>query len=102
SRGRRPSCARVRSLVKSWASSLLGPSRGQSLVRAALALVLLGALFWALPIRRAGERGGHPAEQAGPEPAQRLDPFEKAGVTELKDGQRGPAFRLPLFTGGEA
>jgi peroxiredoxin len=76
---------------------LLGPSWRQSVIRAALALVLLGALFWALPLRRAGEQGGH-----HPEPAPRLDPFEKAGVTELKDGQRGPAFRLPLFTGGEA
>jgi peroxiredoxin len=88
--------------VKSWASSLLGPSRGQSIIRAGLALVLLGGLFWALPIRRAGDQGGHHAEHAAPEPAPRLDPFEKAGVTELKEGQRGPAFRLPLFTGGEA
>jgi peroxiredoxin len=76
---------------------LLGPSWRQSLIRAALALVLLGALFWALPLRRAGEQGGHHTE-----PAPRLDPFEKAGITELKEGQRGPAFRLPLFTGGEA
>jgi peroxiredoxin len=88
--------------VKSWASSLLGPNRRQSLIRAALALVLLGALFWALPIRRAGEQGGHHTEHAPPELAPRLDPFEKAGITELKEGQRGPAFRLPLFTGGEA
>ena len=88
--------------MKSWASSLLGPNRRQSVIRAALALVLLGGLFWALPIRRAGEQGGHHTEHAPPEPAPRLDPFEKAGITELKEGQRGPAFRLPLFTGGEA
>ena len=59
--------------------------------------MLLGALFWALPTRKPGEDGGHHATHV---PA--LDPWEKAGVTELKDGQRGPAFRLALFTGSEA
>jgi len=52
---------------------------------------------WALPTRRPGEEGGHHARHEG-----RLDAFEKAGVTELREGQRGPAFRLALFTGGEA
>ena len=56
---------------------------------AALALVL-----WALPARRAGEDGGH----HGDHPAH-LDVFEKAGVTELKEGQRGPGFRLRTFPG---
>ena len=83
--------------MKTWAATALGASWRQSLVRGLLALVLLGALVWALPIRRPGEHAGHHAE-----PAPQLDPFEKAGVTELKDGQRGPAFRLTLFTGGEA
>src|SRR4029077_8886789 len=83
--------------MKTWAATALGASWRQSLVRGLLALVLLGALVWALPIRRPGEQGGHHAEQA---PV--LDPFEKAGVTELKEGQRGPAFRLPLLTGGDA
>ena len=83
--------------MKTWAETALGASWRQSLVRGLLALVLLGALVWALPIRRPGEQAGHHAEQK-----IRLDPFEKAGVTELKEGQRGPAFRLPLFTGGEA
>jgi peroxiredoxin len=83
--------------MKTWAATALGASWRQSLVRGVLALVLLGALVWALPIRRPGEQGGHHAEQA-----PNLDPFEKAGVTELKDGQRGPAFRLPLLTGGDA
>ena len=64
----------------------------------ALALLLLGALFWALPVRRACEEGGHHAHVEPPV----LDPFEKAGITELKEGQRGPSFRLLLFTGGEA
>jgi peroxiredoxin len=50
-----------------------------------------------LPVRRAGEEGGHHAVS----PAA-LDPFERAGVTELKDGQRGPAFRLAQFSGGQA
>jgi peroxiredoxin len=83
--------------VKSWASSALGTSWRQSVIRAALAVVLLGGLFWALPIRRASEQHGHHVEHAPP-----LDPFEKAGITELKEGQRGPAFRLPLFSGGDA
>jgi peroxiredoxin len=83
--------------MKAWAGTILGASWRQSLVRGALALVLLGGLVWALPIRRPGEQGGHHAE-----PTPNLDPFEKAGVTELKEGQRGPAFRLPLLTGGDA
>ena len=83
--------------MKTWAATALGANWRQSLVRGLLALVLLGALVWALPIRRPGEQAGHHAEQK-----IRLDPFEKAGVTELKEGQRGPAFRLPLLTGGEA
>lgn len=84
--------------MKSWESSVLGPSRRQSLVRAVLALLLLGGLFWALPTRRAGEEGGHQHDV----PPRALDPFERAGVTELKDGQHGPALRLALFTGGDA
>jgi len=82
--------------MKTWAATALGASWRQSLVRGLLALVLLGGLVWALPIRRAGEQGGHHVE-----PAPRLDPFEKAGVTELKEGQRGPAFRLAMLTGEE-
>ena len=84
--------------MKTWASAALGANPRQSLIRAGLAVVLLGALFWALPIRRSGEEGGHHDHVEPPV----LDPFEKAGVTELKEGQRGPSFRLPLFTGGEA
>jgi peroxiredoxin len=83
--------------MKTWAGGVLGSDRRQSIVRAVLALVLLGGLFWALPARRPGEDAGHHATHA-----PTLDPFEKAGVTELKEGQRGPALRLPLFTGGEA
>ena len=83
--------------MKTWAATALGASWRQSLVRGVLALVVLGALVWALPIRRPGEHGGHHAE-----PTPRLDPFEKAGVTELKEGQRGPAFRGIMLTGGEA
>ena len=83
--------------MKTWAGGVLGANWRQSVIRATLALVLLGALFWALPTRKPGEDGGHHTK-----PAPKLDPFEKAGVTELKEGQRGPALRLPLFTGGEA
>jgi len=83
--------------VKSWASdAILGASRRETLIRAVLALVVLGAVFWLLPIRRPGEDGGH----HGPTPA--LDPFEKAGVVELKEGQPAPAFTLGTLDGGRA
>lgn len=85
---------------------MLGPRRRDVLLRAAVAVVLLAGLFWLLPIRRAGEEGGHhgnahgaSAGHAGHDTA--LDLFERAGVTELKGGQRGPAFRLALLAGGE-
>jgi peroxiredoxin len=61
-----------------------------------LAVVLLGALIWMLPTRRAGEEGGH---QHG---ATSTDPFERAGVTELNEGQRGPAFTLAALDGSRA
>ncbi|MEK7715224.1 MAG: hypothetical protein AAB387_07220, partial [candidate division NC10 bacterium] len=84
--------------MKSWASSLTGAGRRESVVRAALAVVLVGALVWLLPLRRAGEEGGHHAARV--EPA--LDPFEKAGVTELKEGQHGPPFTLRTLDGKRA
>ncbi|MGH7275554.1 MAG: TlpA family protein disulfide reductase [Candidatus Rokuibacteriota bacterium] len=84
--------------MKSWASSLTGAGRRESLVRAALAVVLVGALVWLLPLRRPGEEGGHHAEP----PAPALDAFEKAGVTEFKGGQRGPPFTLTTLDGGRA
>jgi peroxiredoxin len=71
---------------------MLGANRRQILIRTAVALVLLAALVWALPIRRAGEGPGH--HQEAP---RVLDAFERAGVAELKEGQRGPAFRLKQF-----
>ncbi len=83
--------------MKSWASNaILGASRRESLIRVALALVLLGAGFWLLPIRRPGEDGGH----HGASPT--LDPFEKAGIVELKEGQRAPAFTLGALDGRRA
>ncbi len=82
--------------MKSWASNaILGASRRESLLRAALAIVVLGAVFWVLPIRRAGEGGHHGAAPA-------LDPFEKAGVVEFKEGQQAPAFTLGTLDGGRA
>jgi len=74
--------------VRSWASNaILGASRREALLRAGLAIVLLGAVFVLLPIRRAGEQGGHHG-------APGLDPFEKAGIVELKEGQMAPALAL--------
>jgi peroxiredoxin len=57
--------------------------------------VLLGGVLWALPIRRAGEDGGHHVSPS-------LDLFDKAGVTELKEGQRGPGFSLATLDGSRA
>ena len=64
-------------------------------MRGALAIALLGGVLWALPIRRAGEEGGHHG-------APPLDLFEKAGVIEFKEGQRGPAFTLAALDGSQA
>ena len=83
--------------MRSWASNaILGAGRRDVLLRAALAIILLGAVFWLLPLRRAGEEGGH----HGGAPA--LDPFEKAGVVELKEGQKAPALALATLDGGRA
>ncbi len=76
---------------------LLGVTWRQTALRAVLAVALVGALVSALPIRRSGEQGGH---HVGHAPSAPLDPWEKAGVTELKEGQRGPAFRLAAFPSG--
>jgi peroxiredoxin len=85
--------------VKSWASSLSRGSRRDTIVRATLAIVLVGAVVWFLPVSRPGEEGGHhTAHQA--EPA--LDAFEKAGISEFKEGQRGPAFTLATLDGRRA
>ncbi len=82
--------------MKSWASSsLLGVGRRQQLVRAVLAVALVGGLVWALPIRRAGIDGGHHGAHV---PA--LDAFERAGISELREGHRTPALRLPRLDGG--
>ena len=79
--------------MRSWASSTLrGASRRQSLLRFGLLIAIFAAALWALPARRPGEDGGHHGDHA-----VALDAFEKAGVTELKEGQRGPAFRLRTF-----
>jgi peroxiredoxin len=75
--------------VRSWASRTLTSTRRASLLRTGLAVALLGALVWALPLRRGDDEGGHHAVHA---PV--LDAFEKAGVTELTEGQRGPGLEL--------
>ncbi|HXG05440.1 MAG TPA: TlpA disulfide reductase family protein [Candidatus Binatia bacterium] len=88
--------------MRTWANTLTGPGVRQNAVRAVLAGLLVVGLVWLVPVRRAGEDGGHHAahETARPEPV--ADLFERAGVTELKEGQRGPAFRLARWGGGEA
>ncbi|HEV8532933.1 MAG TPA: TlpA disulfide reductase family protein [Methylomirabilota bacterium] len=59
-----------------------------------LALALLAGALWTLPTRRPGVDGGHHRDHA-----VALDPFEKAGIIEFKEGQRGPTFRLRTFPG---
>jgi peroxiredoxin len=83
--------------VKGWVAHTLDGSGRQAGVQALAALVLLAVLLWALPTRRAGEKGGHHGTDA---PV--LDAFEKAGVAELKEGQRAPAFDLARLDGGRA
>jgi len=84
--------------VKSWASdAIFGASRRQSLIRAGLAVVILGGVVWVLPVRRPGQDGGHHGAAT-----QVLDPFEKAGVVELKEGQQAPGFTLLTLDGGRA
>lgn len=79
--------------MRSWAShSLLGATRRQSVVRLGLAIAIFAVALWALPSRRADDEGGHHGEHARP-----LDAFERAGVTELTEGQRGPRLRLRTF-----
>src|SRR3989475_10238903 len=65
------------------ALSLIGERRYPTLARAGLAVLLLGALLWALPLRRPGEGGGHHAQHPAPPP----HPFQEAGGTEPTDGQ---------------
>lgn len=86
--------------MRTWVNTLGGAGRRQSVVRAALALAVLGGVLWALSIRQPGEEDGHHARHAAEDPS--LDPFERAGLVELKAGQRGPDFRLARFDGGHA
>jgi peroxiredoxin len=84
--------------MRNWASStLLGDGRRQHLVRVVLAVVLVGGMVWLLPVRRPGEEGGHHGEHA-----QHLDPFERAGVIELREGHRTPELRLATLGGPTA
>ncbi len=82
--------------MKGWASHTLAVARRPRSLQLALALALLGALLWGLPVRRPGEDGGHHATRAA------TDIFERAGVTEFNEGQRGPGFRLARRGGGDA
>jgi peroxiredoxin len=81
--------------MRSWRTgALLGSGRRQHALRITIAIALLAGVLWALPTRRAGEEGGHHAGHA------HLDPFERAGLIELKDRHRTPPLRLPRLDGG--
>jgi peroxiredoxin len=83
-------------MMRSWTGSgVWGRGGRQRLVQVGLAVGLVGGLLWFLPVRRAGEDGGHHGVQA-----PTLDLFEKAGVVELKEGHRTPELRLPRLDGG--
>lgn len=84
-------------MVGAARDALVGTNRRQLLVRLALGLLLLGALVWGLPVREPGQGGGH---HGAHETA--LDLFERAGVTEFNEGQRGPGFRLATLDGRQA
>jgi peroxiredoxin len=82
--------------MRSWTGGGVQGRRGrQWVVQAGLAVALVGTVLWLLPVRRAGEDGGH---HGGHPPM--LDVFEKAGVVELKEGHRTPELRLPRLDGG--
>jgi len=79
--------------VRSWASSaLLGASRRGSLLRLGLVIAAFALVLWLLPSRQPGDGGGHHDDHGA-----HLDAFERAGVTEFKEGQRGPELRLRAF-----
>jgi peroxiredoxin len=83
-------------MMRSWTGSgVRGRGGRQRLVQVGLAVGLVGGLLWFLPVRRAGEDGGHHGAQV-----PTLDLFEKAGIVELKEGHRTPELRLPRLDGG--
>ena len=83
--------------MKSWGvGSLSGSDRRAHLVRIVAAVALVAGLLWVLPVRRAGEEGGHHTTHVVPD----LDAFERAGVTELREGHATPPLRLPRLGGG--
>ena len=88
--------SRCSSLSFEGGGEIMRPALGKAIdgvtVRVGLAVAGLALVLWALPARRAGDDGGHHGDHAA-----HLDAFDKAGVTELKEGQRGPAFRLRTF-----
>jgi thiol-disulfide isomerase/thioredoxin len=84
--------------MRSWAAGALAGGRRGHVLRVAAAVALAVGLVWVLPVRRAGEEGGHHARHAAPE----LDAFERAGVTELRAGHPTPPLRLPRLDGGVA
>ena len=84
--------------MRSWASdTLFGGTRRGTLLRVGLAVALLALALWALPSWRGEDGAGHHGRHA-----PSLDAFERAGVTEFTEGQRGPALRLARFPDGAA
>jgi peroxiredoxin len=82
--------------MRSWTDgATFGRDRRGRLVQVGLAVLLVGGLVWVLPVRRAGEDGGHHAGHG-----EHLDAFERAGVVELRQGHRTPELRLPRLDGG--
>lgn len=80
--------------MRTWGSSvLLGEGRRGRLVRVAVLLAIVAAVMWALPRGRPGEEGSRDRHRV------KGDLFERAGVVEFKEGQRGPGVRLATLDG---
>jgi len=88
--------------VRSWASdTLFGGTRRGVVLRVGLAVGLLAGALWGLPSWRGDDGAGRHGDHGG-DHGRALDAFERAGVTEFTEGQRGPALRLTRFPDGAA
>jgi peroxiredoxin len=76
--------------VRHWTATLTGGTTRRRALVAGFVVVVLALVVWAVPGRRAGEwfRDG--------------DTFERADITAVKAGQRGPTFSLATLDGGRA
>ncbi|MEK7878781.1 MAG: TlpA disulfide reductase family protein [candidate division NC10 bacterium] len=79
--------------MRVWQTHFLGANRRETAIALGLLALLLGALWWLLPARKAGDEGSKYHHTESP------DPYERAGVTEFKEGQRSPGLSLRSLDG---